>query len=115
MKLLVLVIPTLLGTALQKSWFGSAYNSLSPIAQARLALENMIVGKEAFLLQLPHVGVLAAFVVGAGVFAALATRGVPPEGDGWLEDREDLKPWDPPRARSRTNEPAHVPRSQKQE
>jgi len=111
--LLVLATPTLLGTALQKSWLGSAYNAFSTIAQARLALENVIVGKEAFLPQLPHVGVLAAFVVLAGVFAALAARGVLLEGDGWLEGGEDLKPWDPPRTRSRTNEPARVPRSQK--
>ncbi|WP_166176208.1 ABC transporter permease subunit [Rubrobacter tropicus] len=111
--LLVMVTPALLGAALQKSWLASAYNALSPVAQARLALENVIVGKEAFLLQLPHVGGLAAFTVIAGVFAALAARGVSPEGGGWLAGREGFDPREPLGTRSRTNEPARAPRGQR--
>ena len=72
--------PTLLGTALQKSWFGTIYNALSPFAQVRLSLDNVIVDKESLLVQLPHVGALAAFVVLAAVFVVLATRRVSLEG-----------------------------------
>jgi ABC-2 type transport system permease protein len=72
--------PTLLGTALQKSWFGSIYNALSPFAQVRLSLDSVIVDKEGLLVQLPHVGALMAFVVLAATFAALATRRISLEG-----------------------------------
>jgi ABC-type transport system involved in multi-copper enzyme maturation permease subunit len=72
--------PTLLGTALQKSWFGAIYNALSPFAQVRLSLDSVIVDKESLLVQLPHVGALIAFVALAAVFAALATRRVSLEG-----------------------------------
>ncbi|MBA2714235.1 MAG: hypothetical protein H0U55_11880, partial [Rubrobacteraceae bacterium] len=72
--------PTLLGTALQKSWFGSIYNAVSPFAQVRLSLDSVIVDKESLLIQLPHIGTLIAFVALAAVFAALATRRVSLEG-----------------------------------
>jgi hypothetical protein len=72
--------PTLLGKALQKTWFGAVYNALSPFARVRLTLDGVIVGKEGVLGQLPHIGALAAFVAIAAVFAALAARAVPPEG-----------------------------------
>ena len=72
--------PTLLGTALQKSWFGSIYNSASPFAQVRLSLDSVIVDKESLLIQLPHVGALVAFVALAAGFAALASRRVSLEG-----------------------------------
>lgn len=111
--LIAMTAPTLLGAAFQKSWFGNAYNALNPVAHARLSLRNVIVDKETLLLQLPHAGALAAFVVVAGVFAAFAARGVSPEGGGWLEGREGFKPWDPLRTRSRTNDPARVPRGQR--
>ena len=67
--------PTLLGAASKESWFGEAYNALSPIAQARLSLESVIVDKESVLVQLPHIGALAAFALIAGVFATFAARG----------------------------------------
>jgi hypothetical protein len=72
--------PTLLGTVLQKSWFGSIYTAVSPFAQARLSLDSVIVDKEGLLVQLPHVGALLAFVALAAAFAALATRRVNLEG-----------------------------------
>lgn len=112
--LIAMAAPTLLGATLpQKSWFGNAYNALSPVAQARLSLQNVVVDKETLLLQLPHAGALAAFVVVAGVFTAFAARGFSPEGGRWYEGSEDFKPWDPLRTRSGTNEPARVPRGQK--
>ena len=72
--------PTLLGTALQKSWFGSIYNAVSPFAQVRLSLDSVIVDKESLPVQLPHIGALIAFVAIAVVFAAIATRRVSLEG-----------------------------------
>ena len=77
---IAMAAPTLLGTVLQKSWFGTIYNALSPFAQVRLSLDNVIVDKESLLVQLPHVGALAAFVALAAVFVALATRRVSLEG-----------------------------------
>ena len=88
-------VPTLLGTALRKSWFGDTYNVLNPFAQARLSLESVIVDKESLLVQLPHIGTLAAFVVIAGAFTAFATRGGSLEGGEWREGREDRKPRGP--------------------
>ena len=111
--LIAMTAPTLLGATFQKSWFGNAYNALSPVAHARLSLRNVIVDKETLLLQLPHAGALAAFVVVAGVFAAFAARGVSPEGGGWLEGREGFKLWDPLGTRPRTNDSARVPRGQR--
>lgn len=73
-------VPTLLGTALQKSWFGVLYDALSPFAQARLSLDSVIVDREGLFLQLPHVGALMVFVVLAVAFAALASRRVSLEG-----------------------------------
>jgi ABC-type transport system involved in multi-copper enzyme maturation permease subunit len=87
-------VPTLLGPALRKSWFGDAYNILSPFAQARLSLESVIVGKESLLVQLPHIGTLVAFAVIAGAFMAFATRGGSPEGSEWRKGRGDRKPRD---------------------
>ncbi len=72
--------PTLLGTALQKSWFGAIYNAVSPFAQVRLSLDSVIVDKEGLLIQIPHIGALIAFVALAALFAALATRCVSLEG-----------------------------------
>jgi hypothetical protein len=92
---IAMAAPTLLGAALQKSWFGNTYNTLSPVAQARLSLDSVIVDKESLLVQLPHIGALAAFAVIAGVFTAFAARGVSLEGSEWHEGRGDLKPWDP--------------------
>jgi ABC-2 type transport system permease protein len=66
--------PTLLGTALQKSWFGAAYNALSPFAQVRLSLDSVIVDKETLVVQLPHIGALVGFVALAAALAALATH-----------------------------------------
>jgi len=77
---ITMAAPTLLGTALHKSWFGNTYDALSPVAQARLSLESVIVDKESLLVQLPHIGSLATFAVIAGVFAAFAARGVSLEG-----------------------------------
>ena len=93
--LIAMAAPTLLGTALQKSWFGETYNALSPLAQASLSLESVIVDKESLLAQLPHIGALAAFAVIAGVFAAFAAREVSLDGGEWHEGRGDLKPWGP--------------------
>lgn len=73
--------PTLLGTALQKSWFGAIYNALSPFAQVRLVLSSVIMDKESLLVQLPHIGALAAFATIAAAFAAFAARGVSLEED----------------------------------
>jgi ABC-2 type transport system permease protein len=72
--------PTLLGTALQKSWFGAIYNAMSPFAQVRLSLDSVIVDKENLLVQLPHIGALIAFVALAAGFVALATRGISLDG-----------------------------------
>jgi ABC-type transport system involved in multi-copper enzyme maturation permease subunit len=72
---IAMAAPTLLGAASKESWFGEAYNALSPIAQARLSLESVIVDKESLLVQLPHIGALAAFALIAGVFATFAARG----------------------------------------
>jgi ABC-type transport system involved in multi-copper enzyme maturation permease subunit len=88
-------VPTLLGPALRKSWFGDAYNVLSPFAQARLSLESTIVDKESLLVQLPYIGTLAAFAVIAGAFAAFAIRGGSLEGSEWREGRGDRKPRGP--------------------
>jgi len=93
--LIAMAAPTLLGTALQKSWFGDTYNVLNPLAQASLSLESVIVDKESLLVQLQHIGALAAFAVIAGVFAAFAARGVSLEGGKRHEGRADLKPWGP--------------------
>ena len=87
--------PTLLGTALRESWFGDAYSTLSPVAQARLSLESVIVDKESLLVQLPHIGALVAFAVIAGAFAAFAARRGSLEGGEWHEGRGDPKPWGP--------------------
>ncbi len=72
---IAMAAPTLLGTALQKSWFGAVYNALSPFAQVRLALDSAIVEKESLIGQLPHIGALAAFATIAAVLAAFAIRG----------------------------------------
>lgn len=77
---IAMAAPTLLGTALQKSWFGSLYNAASPFAQARLSLDSVIVDKEGLALQLPHIGALLAFVAISGSFAAFAARRISPEG-----------------------------------
>lgn len=74
--------PTLLGTVLQKSWFGALYNALSPFAQVRLSLDSAIVDKESLFIQLPHLAALVAFVALAGAFAAIAARRVSLEGGG---------------------------------
>ncbi len=78
---IAMAAPTLLGTTLQKSWFGNIYNALSPFSQARLSLDSVIVDKEGLLIQLPHIGALAAFVLVAGGFAAFAARRISLEGD----------------------------------
>jgi hypothetical protein len=70
---IAMAAPALLGSVLQKSWFGNLYNALSPFAQARLSLDGVIVDKESLLLQLPHIGALVAFVVIAAAFAAFAS------------------------------------------
>jgi hypothetical protein len=57
---------------MQKSWFSSVYNVLSPVAHARLSLDSVIVDRESLLVQLPHIGALAAFAAVAAVFAARA-------------------------------------------
>jgi ABC-type transport system involved in multi-copper enzyme maturation permease subunit len=93
--LATVTIPTPLSTPLRKSWFGDTYNALSPFAQARLSLESVIVHKESLLVQLPHIGTLAAFAVIAGAFAAFATRGGSLEGGEWREGRGDRKPRGP--------------------
>lgn len=111
--LAVMSAPALTGVAPQKSWLGNAYNALSPVARARLSLENVIVDKETLLVQLPHVGALAAFVVVAGVFAAFAARGVSPEGVGWHRGREDFRRRDSLGPRPRANDPVRVVRSPK--
>jgi ABC-2 type transport system permease protein len=77
---IAMAAPTLLGTVLQNSWFGTIYNALSPFAQVRLSLDSVIVDKEGLAIQLPHLGALAAFVVLAAVFAAIATRRISLEG-----------------------------------
>jgi ABC-2 type transport system permease protein len=89
---IAMAAPTLLGSALQKSWFGNTYNALSPVAQARLSLDSVIVDNEYLLVQLPHIGALAAFVVIAGVVAAFASRGISLKEAEWHGGRADLKP-----------------------
>lgn len=66
--------PTLLGTVLQKSWFGTIYNILSPFAQVRLSLDSVIVDKEPFLVQLPHLAALVVFAALAVAFLAFAAK-----------------------------------------
>ena len=77
---IAMAAPSLLGTTMQKSWFSSVYNVLSPVAHARLSLDSVIVDRESLLVQLPHIGALAAFAAVAAVFAAFAVRGVSLEG-----------------------------------
>jgi ABC-2 type transport system permease protein len=77
---IAMAAPTLLGTVLQKSWFGAIYNALSPFAQVRLSLDSVIVDKEGLLIQLPHLSALAAFVVVGAGFAAVSARRVSLEG-----------------------------------
>jgi hypothetical protein len=77
---IAMAAPTLLGTTSQKSWFNSAYNVLSPVAHARLSLDSVIVDRESLLVQLPHIGALAAFATVAAVFAAFAAHRVTLEG-----------------------------------
>jgi hypothetical protein len=77
---IVMTAPTLLGTALDESWFGAICNALSPFAQVRLVLDSAIADKESLLVQLPHIGALAAFATIAAIFAAFAVRGVSPDG-----------------------------------
>jgi ABC-2 type transport system permease protein len=72
--------PTLLGTVLQNSWFGTIYNASSPFAQVRLSLDSVIVDREGLAVQLPHLGALVTFVVLAGAFAAIAARRISLEG-----------------------------------
>jgi hypothetical protein len=72
---IAMTAPTLLGPALEKSWFGALYNALSPFAQVRLALESVTVDGENLPAQLPHIGALAAFATIAVVFATFASRG----------------------------------------
>lgn len=66
--------PTLLGTVLQKSWFGNIYNFVSPFAQVRLSLDSVIVDKEPFLLQLPHLTALFGFAALTIAFLVFAAR-----------------------------------------
>ena len=79
---IAMAAPTLLGTALQNSWFGTVYNALSPFAQVRLSLDSVIVDNEGLATQLPHLGALIAFVVLAGVFTAVVARRVSMEESG---------------------------------
>lgn len=72
--------PTLLGTVLQKSWFGTIYNALSPFAQVRLSLDSVIVDKQSLLIQLPHIAALTGFAALAAAFLAFAVRRVSFEG-----------------------------------
>lgn len=74
--------PTLLGTVLQKSWFGTLYNFFSPFAQVRLSLDSVIVDKEALFVQLPHLAALAGFAAIAVGFLAFAARRISFEGGG---------------------------------
>ncbi len=78
--LIAMAAPTLLGTVLQNSWFGTIYNALSPFAQVRLSLDSVIVDKEGLAIQLPHLGALVGFVVLAAVFVAIVARGISLEG-----------------------------------
>ena len=72
--------PTLLGTVLQKSWFGTVYNVLSPFAQVRLSLDSVIVDKEPLFIQLPHIAALVGFAALAVAFLAFAARRISFEG-----------------------------------
>ena len=110
---IAMAAPTLLGTAMQKSWFGNIYNSLSPVAQSRHSLHSVILDKEGLLVQLPHIGALAAFAVLAVVFAAFAARGIALEGG---KGREGLKPLGPhdtpiPAKRSGSRPEGRTPKS----
>lgn len=78
--LIAMAAPTLLGTVLQNSWFGTIYNALSPFAQVRLSLDSVIVDKEGLAIQLPHIGALAIFFVLAGAFVVFAARRISLEG-----------------------------------
>jgi hypothetical protein len=102
---MAMAAPTLLGTALQSSWFGDTYNVLSPVAQARLSLDSVIVDKESLLVQLPHIGALAAFAMIAGVFAAFAARGTRWKRMSGTRTRrlETLDPYETPFPDKRTN------------
>jgi ABC-type transport system involved in multi-copper enzyme maturation permease subunit len=92
---IALVAPILLSTTLLKSWFGNIYTVLSPVAQARLLLQGLIVEREGLLAQLPQILTLAAFAVIAGLFATFASRGISLEGGEWHKGREAWKPWGP--------------------
>jgi hypothetical protein len=48
-------------------------NAVSPVAQARLSLDSVIVDKESLLVQLPHIGASAAFAM-LGVIAVFGKR-----------------------------------------
>jgi ABC-2 type transport system permease protein len=77
---IAMAAPTLLGTVLQKSWFGAIYNALSPFAQVRLSLDSVVVDRESLAIQLPHFAALLAFVALASAFAALAAHRLSLEG-----------------------------------
>lgn len=72
--------PTLLGTVLQKSWFGTIYNALSPFARVRLSLDSVIVDKEPLLIQLPHIAALVGFAALAVAFLAFAAKRISFQG-----------------------------------
>jgi ABC-2 type transport system permease protein len=80
--LIAMAAPTLLGTVLQNSWFGTIYNALSPFAQVRLSLDSVIVDKEGISIQLAHFVILVFFVILAGAFAMIAARRISLEGRG---------------------------------
>jgi ABC-2 type transport system permease protein len=80
--LIAMAAPTLLGTVLQNSWFGTIYNALSPFAQVRLSLDSVIVDKEGISIQLAHIVILVFFVILAGAFAMIAARRISLEGRG---------------------------------
>ncbi len=84
---IAMTAPTLLGAALEKSPFGALYNALSPFAQVRLSLDSVIADKESLLVQLPHIGALAAFATIAAVVAALAVRRISLKGMGGMRTR----------------------------
>jgi hypothetical protein len=65
---------------LQRSWFGTIYDALSPFAQVRLSLDSVIVDKEGLIIQLPHIGALAVFLILTGAFLVIASRRVSLEG-----------------------------------
>jgi ABC-2 type transport system permease protein len=80
--LIAMAAPTLLGTVLQNSWFGTIYNALSPFAQVRLSLDSVIVDREGISIQLAHIVILVFFVILAGAFAMIAARRISLEGRG---------------------------------